>query len=428
MNLSKEIYQNFIWRGIYFLTIFLLNIGIARVYEAEQSGWINFITSNYSLAILIASLSLEITVLYQGATNAVPKAELVGFSFLWVIITSIGFYLFVQFYVNQSQVIAFKGLIKFGACCYFIGMITVGFFQNLFQMQRQYIIPNVIMVVINLLLLLAIPGFIWKQTGWDLQSYLYLFFASYVVQALLMVVAFLFYEQKIAISIPKILTIKTLFRYTFITFLANISFFFLLRLDYWFMNKYRSGIELGNYIQATKICQIFLLLSLIASTAIFVNAKTIQLAQAQRNKLLQIIRLLFVFFCIVWVGNLIFGQSILVLVFGNSFYLMSRALVYLIPGIFFLSVIVILAAYFGGIGAQKINVMANVYGFIFMLAGNLLLVPKYGINAAAAISTFSYGVAMCYCVYQFRKNNDFQWTELFSIKKSDFNWLPFLKH
>ena len=56
---SDLILQHLLWRALYFFSVLLINIGIARFFAAEKSGQIFYIVNNLALILLLVSISLE---------------------------------------------------------------------------------------------------------------------------------------------------------------------------------------------------------------------------------------------------------------------------------------------------------------------------------------------------------------------------------
>ena len=53
MQVGKIVFQNLVWRGLYYVSTFVLNLLIARHYEASVSGSVYYISNLYSLLILV---------------------------------------------------------------------------------------------------------------------------------------------------------------------------------------------------------------------------------------------------------------------------------------------------------------------------------------------------------------------------------------
>ena len=127
---------------------------------------------------------------------------------------------------------------------------------------------------------------------------------------------------------------------------------------------------------------------------------------------------LVVFILIAFTGNWIF-----VTVFGETFDKMQIPMLVVMPGILALSVLSLLSAFFAGKGKVSVNVRGATYGLVCMIIGDCLLVPRYGIIAAAAVSTLSYSVNLGYSLLQFYHDHSISWLEFIKWKKGDYNWL-----
>ena len=58
-----------------------------------------------------------------------------------------------------------------------------------------------------------------------------------------------------------------------------------------------------------------------------------------------------------------------------------------------------------------------------MIAGAWIFVPKYGIIAAAAVSTVSYAVNMFYALFIFYKDYQINFIDFFRWRKEDYYWI-----
>ncbi len=422
MTFNKQLLHNIVFRGVYYTTIFLLNIVIARSYEAEQSGWINFISNNFALVLLFGSLSLDISILYFGASKKIDTSKLAFFAMLWSIFVCVAFYFTVSFFISKSQFILSKGLLKFAAVNYFGGIIVTNFFFNLFIIKEEFLIPNILLSIINLMLIIFIPDILFHCTLFDKETYLYYYYLSFSLQGLILVIAYFVYAKKLVMKLPNWIELKALFKYASIAFVANLVFFMVYRIDYWFIHSYRSSAaELGNYIQASKLGQMLLVFSMIISSTVFpqtASGQTIVVIE----KLLKIIRNFLVLFALLLLSLLLVGQHIMTFVFGHTFNQMYWPFIYLLPGIFSLSVLTIISAYFGGINKTFVNVKSALVGLVLITILDILFIPKYGIIAAAIVSSVGYFFAMLYAIYCFQKEHPFSAHHLLVIKKTDFAW------
>jgi O-antigen/teichoic acid export membrane protein len=423
MTFKKRLFQNFLWRGIYYVTVFLLNVLVARTYEAEMSGWINFISNNFAFALLIGSLSLESAFIYYGASKEIEEHKLATFAFLWSIIMGAIFYIFLTYFVNTSSSIASKELVKFAAFTYFLGIIMTNFFINLFLIKGQYLLPNIILSATNIILMIAIPNNIFSINFFERIPYLYFYYATFLIQGILLLAFYFLTHHTIQLRLPNSQEFKKIFRYAFLALAANLVFFLVYRIDYWFIDYFRKdGVELGNYIQASKLGQMLLVLATIIGGIVFPQTASGNISFV-KQKLFKIFRLLFIFFIITIAVTALLGQTFFTTIFGSSFNKMFEPLLLLLPGIFFLSVLTILSAYFGGIKRVWVNITSAALGLALIITGDYFFIKQYGINAAAIISTIGYLGCLVFSLYQFNKVHPFTLADLFKIRKTDFYWL-----
>src|SRR5690606_2421354 len=88
------------------------------------------------------------------------------------------------------------------------------------------------------------------------------YFCFFIVQAVVLMLGFFSKQRKEirlnALTINK-RHLKNIIYYSLIALISNIAFFLLYRMDYWLVEYYTSGAELGNYIQASKFGQALLI-------------------------------------------------------------------------------------------------------------------------------------------------------------------------
>ncbi|MEJ7681192.1 MAG: hypothetical protein WKG06_25775 [Segetibacter sp.] len=67
MSFQKQIAQSLVWRGLYFISVFVMNIFLSRYFEAGNAGWIFYLSNNFSFIVIIAGLNLETSVNYYSS-------------------------------------------------------------------------------------------------------------------------------------------------------------------------------------------------------------------------------------------------------------------------------------------------------------------------------------------------------------------------
>jgi Na+-driven multidrug efflux pump len=85
-----------------------------------------------------------------------------------------------------------------------------------------------------------------------------------------------------------------------------------------------------------------------------------------------------------------------------------------LPGILFLSIHIIIAAYFGGNNKPFYNLISTGAGLIIVLVGDLLLIKHFGIAAAALVSSLGYFTAFIVSLTLFLRKTRTGWRHIFS--------------
>jgi hypothetical protein len=67
MSFQKQIVQSLVWRGLYFITVLVMNIVLSRYFQASGAGWIFYLSNNFSLIIILAGLTMESSVNYYSS-------------------------------------------------------------------------------------------------------------------------------------------------------------------------------------------------------------------------------------------------------------------------------------------------------------------------------------------------------------------------
>ncbi len=420
MQAVKTLWQSFLWRGLYYITAFVINILIARHFEASLSGSVYYISSIYAFVVLLSSLSIESGIIYFSAKAQIPVERLFSFSLLWTLLIGILTWLVVSLFFKNEYTGISRPLLLFSAVLYISGNILTTYCAGFFYANSQFKLPNVIIIVSTVILIMLIPyGGRSVIPAVNNQNYFYIYFGSFFVQGVAMAIAAkLKYIKTGLFHIITIAEFRLLFNYCALVFAGNIIFFLLYRVDYFFVEKYCTASELGNYIQVSKLVHLFFILPTILAGAVFPIS-----AGEQRdgiNKLLPLLsRSIFFLYAILCLVLALTGQWLFPFVFGVSFTAMYNVFLMLIPGILALSGMFTLTAYFAGKNKVKVNNMAAVYAFVVILAGDMIFIPKYGILAAALVSSAGYMAYTVYIILAFKKEYECSAADFFIFRLSD---------
>lgn len=426
MSFQKQIAQSLVWRGLYFVTVLFMNIFLARYFEAGNAGWIFYLSNNFSFIVIIAGLTLETAVSYYSSKKDIDDNELAWFSIAWSVLVSVIVFagLSVYFAISKNSGTINHGDYFYYAICYVGGVQLTNFFTILFYANRNFFLPNFLMVILNTIVIIIIP----KQNGTfntDTSLIIKVYFAFFVITGLTLAAAFIMKKQSWKkFSLPAFLHIRLLIRYALPALAANVIFFLVYRIDYWFVEKYCSKEELGNYIQVSKLGQMLLVIPTIISSVVFPHTAGAgaDLTEIKQN-IMRIGRITTMLFSILFFVIILSGKWLFPFVFGHTFQLMYVPFLLLLPGIWSLSNLYILSAYFGGANKVKINVQGASIALLVILAGDIFFIPRYGIFAAAIVSTAGYTVNFMYSFFILQKEHPVSFDEYWSINKEDIQWL-----
>lgn len=421
MRFKQLVMQHVFWRGLYFLSVFILNILISRHFKAEGSGWIFYTINNLSLLLLIAGLSLESGAVYYSSTGEIASQKIAVFCLFW----SLAGTFFCLFIIKWLGPVYYPNLIvkpEFipGSIGYIAGILMTNYFSGLFFAKQDFFLPNLIILLVNLLLIFLLIAYGMHPFVQDHFAVIYL--SSFFLQGLVLIIAYFNKTFNWGSSFLLSATdLKKLIGYSSLALLANIVFFLVYRVDYWFVKKFCTAHDLGNYIQVSKLAQLFLILPNMLASIIFPKMAFEKETHAGLSvKILA--RNLFVLTLLLLAFLVLSGKWLFPFVFGNTFNSMYYPFVFLIPGILSLVMVFLFSAYFAGKNKVKVNVLGSCIALPLILALDAVFIPRYGIYAAAMISSIGYFAVFVFSVSQYKKTaqNDDKITDFFLPQRSDY--------
>lgn len=420
--------QGLLWRGLYFFTQLLLNVFLSRYLQAAGSGWVYFLSNIFSFSLIIFSVSLESGITYFASGKIIEPKKLIWFTIVWGFIVALlvlaAVYIYIFFSpgipaITQSQFYFFSS-------CYIVGLFLSICGSSLFYAANNFIIPNFLLISWNIVFIIFIP---WYTPAADMVaagSILKFYFLIFLLQGLSVCIAYLIKEKAFkTVSLPGTAEIKSIFRYSALALMANIIFFLVYRIDYLFVNASPvcTAADLGNYIQVSKLGQMLLIFPQIIASVIFPRSASGIDRKELNTSLMIIARLFSQLYLVIMIVIVVCGKFLFTGLFGETFNKMQLPFIILVPGIFSLSVLSLLSAYFSGKGKVSVNVTGAVVALLFVIAGDYFFVPLYGIVAAAIISTLGYTINLGYSLYIFYKDYHINFFGFFRWRKDDYRWL-----
>jgi O-antigen/teichoic acid export membrane protein len=420
MQVGRTLFQSMLWRGLYYLTAFIINIVIARHFEASVSGAVYYISSIYALVLLFTGLSLESGIIYFSASQKIPVVKLFSFSISWSLLAAAAAFFIVYIFFNKEFNSIPASLMVFSSITFILGNLLITYCSGFFYAQNNFIVPNCISIIITLILILLIP-----YNGSSIipcindESYFYIYFGSFLLQGICMAVAAgTKYIRSGLMHFLSMQEFRLLVKYCAMAFIGNIIYFLLYRIDYFFVERYCSPEQLGNYIQVSKLVHLFFILPTTLASVVF--PLTAGGKKEGINHILTLIsRTIFSLYLLVCVLLAVTGNWIFPAVFGESFFQMYEPFLLLIPGILSFSGLFTLTAYFAGKDRLKVNLIGAAYALVIIFAGDIIFIPLFGIKAAALVSSLGYMAYHAYVIFVFKKEHKTRLNQFYIPEHSD---------
>lgn len=417
MAFKKLLYQSVFWRGLNLLSFFVLNAGMARSFGAAASGEIFFVVNFYALVLLLASLSAESGLGFFTARKELSPAGAtmvaVGFTALLTILLWLLFPLF----TGKAESLPLPQY-PVWALLYLSGYLLLVFFTALFSALQHFVLPNVVAVLSNLVLIALLP---WQANGAaSIDPFMRWYLLAFFVQGVLLTLAFIvLYAGKGTMQWPSGKLLGQLTRYSLQAFVANLVFFLVYRVDYWLVNYFCADKALlGNYIQVSKVAQVFFIVPGIVATTVFsVTAAGEKAAMGQTVQRLS--RLICTGAALVCALLAITGYWLFSWIFGTEFQQMFVPFLLLVPGILAIATLYPYTAYYAGKNKVKHNIIGSLLALVLIVVADCLLIPIWDIKGAALASSIGYLAYEVYILWQFKQEQGIRLRDCFILQKED---------
>jgi O-antigen/teichoic acid export membrane protein len=394
MQINQYLIQNFVARVCLLVSTFLVNLLFANLLNAAGSGELYYTINNFSIITLLASLSLESGNTYFLSKKEIANEELTTLSLLWPFISSLLATLLLVL-VESNGAVHTRYATPFYTYVFIAGSLLTTYFSSLFFGQQNFVWPHLIPAISNFLV--TICGGIIFLAGKEktyVDSLITIYFLSYFVNGLVLC---LIYYSRFSSGTkwrwPSWHNLNKLLKYSLLAFITNIIAFLAYRIDYWilksFSPEYINESALGNYIQVSKLVQVFLVVPTIIATVVFPTTAA-GITPEFHNKFNKIVKQAFLLNIAVCGFVVILGKWLFTFLYGPSFSQMYSCFLYSIPAILAITVVRILTSYFAGINKIKYNLIGGLIALIVITVLNHLLIPSMGINGSAMADSAGY--------------------------------------
>ncbi len=427
MNFKKELIKNILYKGLNVFLSFGITIVLVRLLGTEGNGVYSLFITNTAIITLVVSFGFNSGLVYYSAKRIFSPVTLINSSFLILLIQVIVIIIAEIIFTSAFSISLFSDIhsaeMSFWGCFYLFSVLLNGYVSAIFTGNKWFDILNLLTAASNFIFLL-IFGYLLLQGHGNSMAYTIFIIKIFIsLTALQSVVYLIVLLKKINFNfyadVLKFKELRLIFMYAGLAFFSNFFQFLAYRMDYWFINIYRSKDELGLYALASKLNQVLWLLPMTIAAVIipFTVASSEEIAE----KVKTILRLQFSGYVVLAVLLLVVSPFFIPFIFGIDFIDAVYPFIILLPGVIIFTLTTILAAYFAGINRQDINLKISFFCFFTIFIGDLILVPKYGMEGAAVASCIGYILSGVSSLYVFSKLSKSNFKELLILRKKDFS-------
>ena len=424
MGLASGIRTNVVGMMLNTVMSVIGNILLVRYCLAANFGVLNFVTNNLALALVLLSLGIDAGVGFALVRRAMNREKL-----LTLICSMFPIFLFIVsggLLLLDFSIGFFDPTIFSVFCIIFLtGNFLLAFFLPFYHSEGRYRSANSFGLAFHsLVCVLSIIFLLADKAG----SHLPLFAILYSLLFLLygVAVAWRYFPSRMeALSLPTMPEVKSLLKYSFAALAANLLFLLVYRIDLWFIEYYCTDADLGNYIQASKLAHLFLLIPTYVATPIFFALDTPGRSDGLK-RLALLTRVLFVGNAVLVLVALGLGSFLFETIYGASFDKLFPSFLGLSAGILALSVNRIICAFWAREGKVRWNVIGNGITLLVILALDAVYIKDYGIVGAAVISSVGYILFLLFNLYLMKTRYGAELSAFFLPRRSDF--AAFNKH
>lgn len=427
MNFKKELIKNILYKGLNVFLSFGITIVLVRLLGTEGNGVYSLFITNTAIITLVVSFGFNSGLVYYSAKRIFSPVTLINSSFLILLIQVIAIIIAEIIFTSAFRISLFSDIhsaeMSFWGCFYLFSVLLNGYVSAIFTGNKWFDILNLLTAASNFIFLLIFGYLLLQRHGNSMAYTIFIIKIFISLTALQSVVYLIVLLKKINFNfyadVLKFKELRLIFMYAGLAFFSNFFQFLAYRMDYWFINIYRSKDELGLYALASKLNQVLWLLPMTIAAVIipFTVASSEEIAE----KVKTILRLQFSGYVVLAVLLLVVSPFFIPLIFGIDFIDAVYPFIILLPGVIIFTLTTILAAYFAGINRQDINLKISFFCFFTIFIGDLILVPKYGMEGAAVASCIGYILSGVSSLYVFSKLSKSNFKELLILRKKDFS-------
>ena len=376
-----------------------------------------------SLLLIALHLILQVSELVGGAAlvylqNKHKTNKLLSISYLWAFVVSAFAYLIIKLFFIEINLVFTITL------CAFIQSLNHSHLHLLVGKEKikYYNLSTVIQIGIVFILILFFYLFKGEATILVyLNIYLVgqlitLFFTTYYLSGSIKIGGSPIFDKELVVD---------MYRYGFIIQLANIFQFGVYRINYIILEAFTSLSTLGIYTLGNQLSEKALIPGKAISMVQYAKISNIDDKNEASQLTIKLLTVSVIIGFFAAIALIVIPEELISLLFGGDFGEAKSILVYLAPGIVFMSISTIYSHYFAGLGKYKFNTMVSFIGILAIAALSYSLIPIYGMKGAAIATSIVYLIQAFVQVQIFKKVSNLSWAQIMDFHQQSLKNISF---
>lgn len=191
-------------------------------------------------------------------------------------------------------------------------------------------------------------------------------------------------------------TINEIFKFGIFAQVSKLSQLLNNRLNYYIVEHFLGYIKLGIYSVGNQISESTWIISRSMSTIQYAYIANESEKENSKKIIINLFKIIFILNILILSIILSIPDNFYCFILGKDFIGIKLLLVFMAPGIFIFSFIIILSSYFSGIGKIYHNTITSIIGMICTCISGYFLIPNYGLIGAGIASSVSYLIPFIY--------------------------------
>jgi len=429
-SLTRNILRTFSTQVPSLIISIISGIFLTRLLGAEGKGVYAIFYANIEIMVMLFVMGCDLGIVYYGSNKKISTKKLQGIA-SYIIIISFPVTGMLLYFTNSSFIFP-ENYDNLFFKLFLFGMFALGLINTLIgaflKAAKSFKYINRIGLINSVFNLSTYSLLYYLHSNNIIEIDIQFIFTTSISILFINTLMWLFSYKKSKLTFHPIFKlsyqkdIQPFSKYIFPAFISLIINFLNYRFDIWLVAHYKGNSQLGLYVLAVNFAQFILLYSRIIGGVMMPYLSEDD--EVQRRKYFTTYSRIN-FISVLLMGSVLWvlGGWLLTTLYGVEFTNSTTPFKILLIGMVFTAMSQLFSIMLFSKGKSNIALIANSIGLVFTVALDIILIPNYGINGAAAATSISYFALFSFLLYNLLVKEKIKLHELFIIKKTDFTQL-----